>query len=351
MPGLLWRGVPPGVSGMANYLEYHAMGNPFQAWYTPTHTGNWRSWVVTQMSLSMCLISGQETVWPQYLPLPEAWKIANLLAERKRRGKEAMRVDTVASGAARICTAALERKLDISGTCFRVSGEPFSQSKEEIFNRAGCIAWCTWAMSEAGTLGGSCANRRHRDEVHIALNKVALTTGDAENGGARALYLTTIHPCTPKLMLNFDTGDHALTASGECVCELERAGLRTRIHSIRNGKKFTAGGMTFPAADLTRVVEDFLPVRFGGVVGDYQLVETEESGMPRVLLLVSPEVGDVNNAALEDAVIGELSRRDVGTAMMAEQWRTGGVLKVVRDQPWRTQTAKTPPFRMIRKNA
>ncbi len=186
MPGLLWRAVPPGVSGMANFLEYHLMGNPFQAWYTPTHSGNWRSWLVTQLSLSMCVISGQETAWPQYLPLTDAWKISNLLAERKRRGEPAMRVDTVASGAARICAAALERNLDISGTCFRVSGEPFSASKEELFKRAGCLAWCTWAMSEAGTLGGGCANRQHRDEVHIALNKVALTTGEAENGGARA---------------------------------------------------------------------------------------------------------------------------------------------------------------------
>ncbi len=106
--------------------------------------------------------------------------------------------------------------------------------------------------------------------------------------------------------------------------------------------------MTFPAADLIRVVEEFLPARFGGLVGDYQLVETEENGMPRVLLLASPEVGPMNETALEEAVIGELASRDVGTAMMAGQWRTGGVVKVVRERPWRTQTAKTPAFRMLR---
>ena len=56
--------------------------------------------------------------------------------------------------------------------------------------------------------------------------------------------------------------------------------------------------MTFFGPELFDLLERELPSRFGGGAGDYQLVEEEVEGLPKVSILVSPRVGSVDEQVL-----------------------------------------------------
>jgi len=79
-------------------------------------------------------------------------------------------------------------------------------------------------------------------------------------------------------------------------------GYRTHLHSIRSYEKLTSEGMNFVGSDLLAVIETVLPSRFGGGPPDYQLVEEEVDGLPKVSVYVSPRLGDIDEAAVVETV-------------------------------------------------
>jgi hypothetical protein len=53
--------------------------------------------------------------------------------------------------------AAREHGLDISGTVFHFTGEPYTRAKAEAIAGAGCLALDRYANVEAGVMGIACA--------------------------------------------------------------------------------------------------------------------------------------------------------------------------------------------------
>jgi hypothetical protein len=152
-------------------------------------------------------------------------------------------------------------------------------------------------------------------------------------------------------MLNVESGDYAQIGERDCGCLLERIGLRTHISGIRSYEKLTSEGVTFMGSRLYDLVESVLPDRFGGTIGDYQIVEQEEDGMPRVSVLVSPSVGRVDNEALIATVLDNLkATHREGGELMTEQWRQAGTLRVLRGEPYKTRSEKVMPLHVIRKD-
>ena len=62
--------------------------------------------------------------------------------------------------------------------------------------------------------------------------------------------------------------------------------------------------MSFIGSDLLNLVEDVLPARFGGYATDYQFVEEEDGGLPKVSLLVSPRLGSLDQEQVLAEVLG-----------------------------------------------
>jgi hypothetical protein len=91
-----------------------------------------------------------------------------------------------------------------------------------------------------------------------------------------------------------------------------------------------------------------LPARFGGAPTDYQLVEEEDAGIPRVSIVVSPRVGEVDEAALIGTVLTALGSGPAYKRMMASVWQSGDTLKVVRREPHATAHAKILPLHLVR---
>ena len=112
--------------------------------------------------------------------------------------------------------------------------------------------------------------------------------------------------------------------------------------------KLTGDGVTFFDADVLHLFEAVLPRRFGGTLADYQLVETQTAeGLPRYELLVSPELGPLDEPALVAGFLDELARLRRPYPFMAGQWARSGALRVRRARPEPGAHGKVLPFRTL----
>lgn len=156
----------------------------------------------------------------------------------------------------------------------------------------------------------------------------------------QAVLLTVLAPRNSKIMLNVDTGDHAVLERRTCGCPLGRAGLDYHLHTIRSYDKLTSAGMHFAGADLLYLLEVALPSRFGGGPTDYQFVEDEVDGQTLVKLVISPLVGELDEPAVGAFAMQQLVDRTTGGRIMAEVWGDGQVLRIERARPYATSAAK-----------
>jgi len=349
----LWLSAPPGSAGIKNALRQAKLGRPIERWFTPTQprweAGEWQSAVFLKHAVWASRLTSSRLPSPTYVPLDSGQEIARWLAAKACAGTPA-RLDTQPTGAVRACIAAAESGVDISGSWFRVSGEPLTPSKAAFIQQTGCHVTSGWGMSEAGRIGLGCAAAAAVDEVHILSSRVAVVqqhkTLDGSDVGA--LYLTSLLPSAPKLMINVETGDSGVIAEGSCGCALEKLGFRQRVHTIRSYEKLTTAGMHFMGSDLIQLVEEALPGRFGGYPTDYQFVEQENGPRSSVTLVVSPSVGEIHEPDLVTFVLERLGERSRGERMMADHWQRGRVLSVERRRPYATPAAKIPPLRILR---
>jgi hypothetical protein len=99
--------------------------------------------------------------------------------------------------------------------------------------------------------------------------------------------------------------------------------------------------MSFLDTDVIPVLEEVLPARFGGGPTDYQLVEDEgEAGEPRLRLLVSPRVGDVDPHAVAEAFLAAMSFGSGVERVMGLMWRQARLLRVERRAPLTAASGK-----------
>ena len=352
-PVALWLSVPPGSAGIKNALRQAKLGRPIERWFTPTQSrlqpGEWQSVVFLKQAVWASRFSPAELPPATHVPLDDAHEIVRWLAAKAAAGTPA-RLDTQPTGAVRVCIAAAESGVDISGSWFRVSGEPLTPSKAALIEQTGCHVTCGWGMSEASRIGLGCAHRKAVDEVHILSSRVAVVQqkkilDETEVG---ALYLTSLLPLAPKLMINVETGDSGVVPEGSCGCALERLGFRQRVHTIRSYEKLTTAGMHFMGSDLISLVEEALPDRFGGYPTDYQFMEQDDGPRSGVTLVVSPSVGEVRESDLIAFVLERLGERSRGERAMADHWRRGDIVSVERRRPYATPAAKIPPLQIFR---
>jgi hypothetical protein len=106
--------------------------------------------------------------------------------------------------------------------------------------------------------------------------------------------------------------------------------------------------VTFLAADLYRLIEEMLPQRFGGNLGDYQLVEEQDAqGLPRLSLFASPELKDIDERELVAVFLAEVGKIRRQYPFMVNQWIESYVLRVVRKKPLLTKRGKLLPLRKL----
>jgi len=352
--GAQWRPVPPASAALNNALRYARVGRGLERWFSQTTRvaglEGFGHALFGASTLGASRLLGNPLPVPEHVPPNRAQQIARWLIEQKRAGRSVL-FDTFASGAVRICLAAQECGLDIADTVFRVGGEPFTAAKFEVVTRSGCRAISRYSLNEVGNVGLPCGAAEPPDAVHLLTDKVAVLRREESVGDSGEsvgmLHLTTLLPASPKLLLNVETNDYGVLSDAPCGCPLYDAGLKLRLHSIRSVDKLTSEGMTFAGSALLELIDKVLPARFGGHPTDYQLVEHEVGGLPKVELVVSPRVGKIDPDAVAETVLGVLGSHHVAWRMAADQWRASETLHVVRREPHLTRGAKILPFHVL----
>jgi hypothetical protein len=153
------------------------------------------------------------------------------------------------------------------------------------------------------------------------------------------VYTTLLASC-PKFMLNVESDDYGVLERRHCGCLMGALGYDLHFHTIRSYEKLTSEGMNFRGSDLIKLVEETLPKRFGGYPTDYQFLETEEGGLPKVNLLVSPRIGNLIEEDIVAVVIDTLNNFPGSSENYAERWREGDTLRVLRQEPRSTIASK-----------
>jgi hypothetical protein len=341
-PMVMWYPAPPGVAGIGSALSALKAGREFERWFSQSGQRALRPAVLTAVTVAGARLSRRRLPAPRRLPPARAAVIASWLAERRAEGAPGVLYSTPSSGV-RVCAAARESGLDISGSMLRFGGEPFTPAKAAIVGEAGCETASNYFMAEAGWLGVACPDAREPDDVHLVSDKIALV--QREPGGT--LHATGLSGSTGKLMLNVDTGDQATMERRDCGCPVGELGLRDHLHTIRSHEKLTSEGMSFLGTDVLALVEEVLPARFGGEPTDWQLVEEEVAGLSRVCVVASPRLTGLDEQTVVETVLEALARAGAAQGMMAEVWRVAETLRVVRREPYVTEGSKTLALHVV----
>ena len=342
-PFALWRAVPPSGSGINNAFRQVRCGQPVARWFNPYRrrrtAQDLQFGLFTAFTLGVAALCRAPLARPELCPPGDAVRVARWLAARRAEGRPAV-LDTQAGLAVRTCLAAEEHRLDIAGSLIRTGGESLTPSKARVAERVGVRVVAHYSMTEVGRVAVACTEPDATDDMHFLLDKLAvLTRADEGEDGARTLVYTTLTTATPKLMINVDSGDRAHVSERDCSCPYGRMGMRLHVHGVHARDKLTSEGNLFLAGDLLTLVEQVLPASFGGAPTDYQLVEEEEDGLPKVSVVVRPSVGPLDDASVVGVVLAHL-RAIPRLALMAGIWEDGHTLRVVRREPEPTSRGK-----------
>ena len=288
------------------------------------------------------LLAGIRPLQIRHVPIDQAVKIAQWMAETRSRG-ETPHLHTHASSAVRICEAAGAAGLDISGAQFTAASEPMTEARMHAIRSTGAHALPQYASVETGVIGLACLDPAKVDDVHLLHDRFAVVQSAASNTlPADSLLLSSLRQTSaPFVLLNVSLGDQAVLENRNCGCAMERLGWHAHLHSIRSQEKLTAGGMTFLDKDVIRVLEAVLPSRFGGGPTDYQLLEeVTADGHSRLRLLVEPALGPIDSNALREAFLTAIGAGSDSEHIMSQLWSGSDILGVERLTPRKTGAGK-----------
>jgi hypothetical protein len=345
-PYAIWRPLPPWGAGLKGALSHAKLGLKVERWFSQRPVGFgpafWPHGLYTGYIVAASRLMGGAVPTPEHVPLEQAATVARWAAGHVGQGRPPL-INTNAASCVRVCMAAADAGVDISGTLFRVGGEPLTSGKAAAVNRVGARVVCHYTMSETGRIGIACPNGAAVDDVHLLLDKLALIRRPPRRAGGDGILAnvyTTLSPAIPKLMLNTESDDYGVLERRDCGCPLHQAGLDLHMHTIRSWEKLTSEGVTLNGADLIRVVEDILPGRFGGSPTDWQLVEEEEGGLPKIRIVASPRIGPLDEGEVIRVTVAAVDAPSRGRLGMGERWKAAGTMSLQRREPYATGASK-----------
>lgn len=354
-PAAMWRTGPPDASGLRNALVHVKAGGHIHRWFSHNRLAagphGWKNAAFAAATSALAGATGRRIPIPEHLPISRAGEVARWLAEHRAAGRTPS-LNTMVGSALRVCLAARRAGLDISGTVMRVGGEPLTAGRASVFWDLGVRVGCHYAMTEVGAIAMACSGAARPDEAHVLDGKLALTThpvtlpltGESVSG----FHLTTVHPSSPKVLINVETGDFGEVETGACGCRLGEIGLQRRVHSILSHEKLTSEGMTFLVSEVLELLDSVLPRVFGGTLADYQLVEADRDGLPVVRLVVSPRVGRLDESEVCRVATEFLASGHGGRHLMTGVWLQANTLRIERRDPHVSAVGKILPLHVMR---
>ncbi|MGH7709813.1 MAG: hypothetical protein ACREOG_00925, partial [Gemmatimonadaceae bacterium] len=353
IPTVFWFEIPPG-NGLDSVLQRVPVQNIPERWFSPIRGGRdgaaWRFRVATTAAVAVARASGARIPSPDYLPLSKAHVIAEWARDALRR-RGACGIRAHVSKALRVCIAARDAGIDLTGAVFVIGGEPPTPAKVAEITRTGARFHSTYYFTEGGPIGSSCTTSDHPNDQHFHADHLALIQASRSVPGfdvtVPSFHFTTLLPTAPKVLLNVESDDFGIVEQRTCGCPFEALGLTTHIKDIRSFRKLTGEGVTLIGGDMIEILEKELPARFGGSSLDYQLVEEEdERGFTKLTLLVHPSVTLPDEAAPIAVILKSLARRGGAADMSRGVWSQASSFRVRREPPRYTARGKLFPIQL-----
>jgi hypothetical protein len=331
----------PGGSEMVIVLRFAVVGAPPEHWFSqpdprdPELAARYRwSWRGLRWGSRL---AGMPLPLPRHAPPDRPDAIVHWMADVLRTGG-VPHLKTYASAAIGVCQAAAAAGVDLAGARFTLTGEPLTPARQAVLEKAGTEARPDYGGIEMGQVGEACVAPAAPDDLHLMddIHAVIQPGADGPPRGLppHALLLTSLRRTAPLLFLNVSLGDGATLERRQCGCPMEAHGWTRHLRDVRSFEKLTSAGMTFLDADVIRILDETLPARFGGVPGQYQLLEEERpDGRPRVRLLVHPAVGPLDPGLVREAFLAALASASEADRSMAATWRQAGLVEVERRPP------------------
>jgi len=338
----------PGSGVMIRVLDFASLGLRLDRWFSYVDPGLpslprryrwsfrtvcWGSWM-----------AGRPIPPPVHVPPDDPLPVARWMISVLQAGGTPHLL-TYATSAVRLSQAAIGAGLDLRGARIWVGGEPLTPARAASIRQSGAQPFTRYATMESGAIAANCLSPETSDDVHvyedlhavIQPNAAAPALGVPED----ALFVSSIRPTAPLILINASTGDRAVRSKRACCCPLEGRGWTTHLRTIRSFEKLTAGGMTFLDAHVVQVLEETLPARFGGGPTDYQLLEDETaSGHPRLRLLVHPRLPGIDPAVVARVFLESLGAGSAPERMMERVWQDSEFVTVERAAPRITAAGK-----------
>jgi hypothetical protein len=342
------RWMIPGGGNLVFMLLFSVAGTPPVRWFSPVDPNSRDLHPRYRWATSLLRwggrLAGVPLPLPEHVPFEDPTPILRWLGDARRSGASPYLV-AYTSSIIRVCRAAREAGVDLSGVRALATGEPLTATRLATIRATGLSATPIYASVDTGIIGKGCLAPSASDEVHLFQDLLAAIQPplDTERSGlsAHALLVSSLRDTTPLVLLNVSLGDQGIVSERRCGCPLERLGWTTHLSTIRSFEKLTAGGMTFLDSDLVHVIEEVLPARFGGTGADYQLVESERvGGFPALRLLVHPRVGLVPPESVVEAFLSAIANGSDTRRIMGMMWRDARLLAVERRAPLMTPSGK-----------
>jgi phenylacetate-coenzyme A ligase PaaK-like adenylate-forming protein len=353
VPTAVWRGILPDGSGINTVLSMARFKRPPQKWFTPVTTQDLRTPLLKFRAATYFTVLLGRSVraplpWPQPVPIDRAAVVARWAAETlKQHG--ACVVNAAASRALRVCVAAREEGLELTGATFVVAGEPVTPAKVRGIQRTGAKYFTTYGFSEAGRIGMGCCHPISSNDLHLMTDICAIIQFPRQVPGSDltvpAFNVTCLLPSSPKILLNAESDDYGILETRSCGCPLEKLGFTTHVREIRSFQKLTGEGVTLVGSEMVHILEEVLPSRFGGSSLDYQVMEEEDDeGFTRISLVVSPNIEIADESAVVSCVLDAMGRESLGADVARAMWSQAGTLRVKRMHPVWTARGKLMPL-------
>jgi hypothetical protein len=330
-------------------------GHSIDRWFCPVVEGappmplQYR--VTHQYIVRVGRLFGMKVPDPEPLPMDDTARVARWAAQAVEKRGGAW-ISSSASMAVRIANAARDAGIDLSGVVMTMGGEPLTPAKVHAIAASGARGIASYHMSEVGAIGRGCPHRPESNDQHFQADHLGLIQAPRGIGPieVQAFLLTTLLPTAKRILLNVEIDDYGTVERSSCGCPLEAYGLDRTLRHIRSFSKLTAEGVTLVGSELEHVLESVLPARFGGTPLDYQLTEEEDrDGLTRIVVIVSPRLGSIDESAVTDTILTALRHASLGTALGAGVVGATGALRVRRAEPIVTARGKLLPLHLAQR--
>jgi hypothetical protein len=357
-PIVLWGHVLPGAS-MRGLFMYSRMGLRVDAWFAPRpwrDSKHWMNYGLAATYMLACLrAAGTGAPFPRVVTLDRADVVARHLRRLLDVHPRCLLFSGV-STALRVCLAAKDLGIDLTGCALLVAGEPVTAAKARQMRESGAIIIPTYGVVEAGMVGYGCANPADVTDVHLQTDALAVFTHPhrVEPSGVTvpAFNVTTLFGTASKILINAQIDDYGVVEERACGCAFDANGYHTHIRQIRSYSKLVGEGITLMGGEIVQILEEVLPARFGGSPLDYQLLEEEdERGFTRLSLVISPRVQIGSEQEVVAIMHAALRRSSAAGDMVRSVWQAADAIQVKRQEPAVTATGKVLPLHIPRRVA